>query len=166
MNNVNKVSNISAIEEFLNKIKKLETDKVYSVAKVSGNIDANRVYISRLADSGYIVKYSRGYFYKPSSSTPYKKSDTTIALNKKIFVNDLFWSVKDGFKVNANELIKAYLIDYSDDDLMALYSLFGYKRVLGDCLRIYKYRTDANYKKIRKILERFERWRLDDKRDK
>ncbi len=165
MNNTIERKILSAKEEILNKIKKLETDTIYSVAKITKNSDANRVYISRLADSGHIVKSSRGCFYKPSNNTPYKKSNITIPLNKNIFVNDLFWSVKSGFKVNANELIKAYLIDWLEDDLMALYSLFGYKRVMGDCLKIYKNRTNMNYKKIRKILERFEQWRMDDKRN-
>lgn len=156
---------ISAIEELLIKIKKLQVDKIYLVSKITNNSDKNRVYLSRLADKGIVVKISKGYFYKPTSMTLYKKSDITIPLQKSIFVNDLFWSVGDGFKVNANELIKAYLLNPTEDDLMALYSLFGYKRLLHDCLKLYKVRTNSDYKKIRVILERFEKWRLDDKRN-
>lgn len=154
---------LSATEELLIKIKKLQVDKVYSVSQITNNSDKNRVYLSRLADKGVIVKVSKGYFYKPTSMTLYKKSDITVPLQKSIFVNDLFWSVGNGFEVNANTLIKAYLLNPTEDDLMALYSLFGYKRLLHDCLKLYKVRTNREYKKIRAILERFEKWRLDDK---
>ena len=164
MENTSKTKNISSMDKILNKIKKLEVDKVYSVLKITNNIDANRVYISRLADSGYIIKSSRGYFYKPLNRVPYRKSDKIIPLNKKIFSNDLFWSVGDGYEIDSDELIKAYLVDWCEDDLMALYSLFGYKRIIKDSLKLYKHRGDPNYKKIRIILERFDKWRLDDKR--
>ncbi len=153
----------SAIDKILKKIKKLEVDKIYSVVQITNNIDANRVYISRLADSGYIVKSSRGYFYKPLNRILYKKADKTIPLNKKLFSNDLFWSVRDGFHIESSALIEAYLLDWCEDDLMALYSLFGYKRIIKDTLKLYKNRTDPNYKRIREILERFEKWRLDDR---
>ena len=163
MNNTIKSKRISGTEKLLNKIKKLQVDKIYSVTKISNKNNQNRVYISRLADKGVIVKVSKGYFYKPTNKTLYKKSNTTVPLQKSIFVNDLFWSVGDGFEVNSDELIKRYMLNPTEDDLMALYSLFGYKRLLHDCLKLYKVRTNIEYKKIRAILERFEMWRLDDK---
>lgn len=162
MNNMHKTSNLSASEEILNKIKKLKVDKLYSYSSLGEADDKKRVYLSRLADKGTIVKVGRGEFYKPTNKTLFKQSDKIIPLNKSLFVNDLFWSVSDGFKINADELIKAYLIDYSEEDLMGLYSLFGYKRLLNESLKLYKKRTDKKYQKIREILIRFERWRLND----
>jgi hypothetical protein len=162
MNNIYKTSNLSASEEILNKIKKLKVDKLYSYSSLGKPDDKKRVYLSRLADKGTIVKAGRGKFYKPTNKTLFKQSDKIIPLNKSLFVNDLFWSVSDGFKINADELIKAYLVDYSEEDLMGLYSLFGYKRLLNESLKLYKKRTDKKYQKIREILMRFEKWRLND----
>jgi hypothetical protein len=156
-----KSTKISA--ELLKKIKKLKSDEIYPTSVISVGIDKDRVYISRFADCGEIIKVKRGFFYKPSNKTIYKKSNKTIPLNKSIFNNDMFWSVKDGFEVNADELIRVYLKNYSEEDLMALYTLFGYKRLLSECLVIYKKRTDENYKRIRKILEKLDQWRINDK---
>jgi len=89
-----------------------------------------------------------------------------IPLDKTLFANDLFWSVKDGFKIETKKLIQAYLSQYSEGDIMGLYSLFGYKRVLSDALKLYKKRTNKDYQKIRDILQRIEIWRFDDKRDR
>jgi len=164
MKNNNKTTMPSAFIDILNKIKKLKTDTLYPIAKVTKNSDSARVYISRLADRGEIVKAKRGFFYKPTGKTLYKESDRTIVLDKSLFVNDLFWSVKDGFEINAADLIKAYLKNYTEEDLMGLYTLFGYKRLIRESLKLYKKRDDIAYKKIREILERFELWRLDDKR--
>jgi len=154
----------SLSEQILKKIKKLKVDTIYSTASLGSADDKVRVYISRLADRGVIVKCGRGKFYKPTSKTIYKKSNKYITLNKSIFTNDLFWSVSDGFKVESDGLIKAYLIDWNEDDLMALYSLFGYERLLSMSLKLYKVRINDNYKRIRKVLQRLEEWRLDDKR--
>ncbi len=163
MKRIAKNKSQSALDNILNKVKNLKNDIVYPITAITKNSDSNRVYVSRLADRGEIVKVKRGFFYKPTNKTLYKNSNLTIPLNKSIFTNDLFWSVKDGYEINAGDLIKAYLLDYTEDDLMALYSLFGYKRVLRDSLKIYKKRTNPDYKKIRDILERFEYWRLNDK---
>lgn len=163
MTNTNKSTNISDTVDILNKIKKLKTDTVYPIAQIAKNNDKSRVYLSRLADKGEIVKVKRGLFYKPTNKTLYKESNRTISLDKSLFVNDLFWSVKDRFEINAADLIKAYLIDYTEEDLMGLYTLFGYKRLVRDSLKIYKKRDNEAYKKIRNILERFEEWRLHDK---
>jgi hypothetical protein len=164
MKNVNKSTFISTRNELLKKIKKLEIDKIYPTSMMGSSNDKTRVYLSRLADSGCIIKTRRGYFYKPSNKTIYKRSDKIIPLNKSIFSNDLFWSVNDGFKIEADTLIDAYLKNWSEKDLMALYSLFGYSRLIERALKIYKKRSDENYKSIRSLLERFDRWRADDKR--
>lgn len=165
MKHIDKSTKISDLTDILNKIKKLKTDTVYPIAQIAKNNDKSRVYLSRLADKGEIVKVKRGLFYKPTNKTLYKESNRTISLDKSLFVNDLFWSVKDRFEINAADLIKAYLIDYTEEDLMGLYTLFGYKRLVRDSLKIYKKRDNEAYKKIRNILERFEEWRLHDKRD-
>ncbi|KIM09310.1 MAG: hypothetical protein KU28_01390 [Sulfurovum sp. PC08-66] len=165
MKNIAKSANISDFSELLKKIKKLKIDTLYPIAKLTAMSDKSRVYLSRLADSGEIVKPKRGYFYKPTNKTLYKASQRTIALDKSLFVNDLFWSVQDGFEINATTLIRAYLTDYTEEDLMGLYALFGYKRLLKECLKMYKKRDNETYQKIRTLLERFEAWRLHDKRD-
>jgi hypothetical protein len=165
MKHIDKSTKVSDLIDILNKIKKLKTDTVYPIAQIAKNNDKSRVYLSRLADKGEIVKVKRGLFYKPTNKTLYKESNRTISLDKSLFVNDLFWSVKDRFEINAADLIKAYLIDYTEEDLMGLYTLFGYKRLVRDSLKIYKKRDNEAYKKIRNILERFEEWRLHDKRD-
>ncbi len=165
MKNIQKSSNLSDTNNILKKIKKLETDTVYPITQIAQKNDSARVYLSRLADRGEILKIKRGFFYKPTNKTLYKESNRTIPLNKSLFVNDLFWSVKDGFEINATDLIRAYLIDFTEEDLMGLYTLFGYKRLIKESLKLYKKRTDESYRKIRSILERFEEWRLNDKRD-
>ena len=78
-----------------------------------------------------------------------KRAAKEITLNKKLFSNDLFWNVKDGFKIKIDTLLKAYLTDYTQDDLMGLYSLFGYRRLIEESLKLYGSRRDDNYKKIR-----------------
>ncbi len=165
MKNTQKSTESSASKEILNKIKKLKIDTLYPVGQIAKSSDQGRVYLSRLADRGEIIKVKRGFFYKPTNKTLYRASNRIVKLDKSLFVNDLFWSVKDGFAINADDLIKAYLLQYTEEDLMGLYTLFGYKRLLGESLKIYKKRTDGEYKKIRAILERFEEWRLHDKRD-
>lgn len=165
MKNANQSTCVSDASNILNKIKKLKIDTVYPIAQIAKNNDSTRVYLSRLADKGEILKVKRGYFYKPTNKTLYKESNRTIPLDKSLFVNDLFWSVKDGFEINTADLIKAYLINYTEADLMGLYTLFGYKRLVRDSLKIYKKRANEEYQKIRKILEQFEQWRLYDKRD-
>lgn len=165
MKNICKSTNLSNTRTILNKIKKLEADTVYPIAQIAQNNDSARVYLSRLADRGEILKIKRGYFYKPTGKTLYRESNRTIPLNKSLFINDLFWSVKEGFEINASDLIRAYLLNYTEEDLMGLYTLFGYKRLIKESLKLYKKRTDENYQKIRTILERFEKWRLNDKRD-
>lgn len=165
MKNSNKNTCLTDMNTILNKIKNLKTDTPYAIAQIAQKNDSARVYLSRLADRGEILKIKRGCFYKPSNKTLYKESNRTISLNKSLFVNDLFWSVKDGFEINASDLIRAYLIDFTEEDLMGLYTLFGYKRLMRENLKLYKKRTDESYRKIRSILERFEEWRLNDKRD-
>jgi hypothetical protein len=161
--NNNKVSNMDLI---LKKIKKIKKDIEYPTSYISNNLDSDRVYISRLADTGVIIKTKRGHFYKPSSRTIYKKSAKTIPISKSIFINDLFWSVRDGYEVEADTLIRTYLEQWCEEDLMALYKLFGYSRIIQESLKFYKKRTNENYKNIRKILEKFDKWRLDDTRNK
>lgn len=165
MKNIHQSTNSSDIDNILNKIKKLKVDTIYPVAQIARKNDSSRVYLSRLADRGEILKIKRGFFYKPTNKTLYKESNHTIPLDKSLFVNDLFWSVKDGFEINASDLIRAYLIDYTEEDLMGLYTLFGYKRLVRESLKIYKKRDNEAYQKIRTILERYEAWRLHDKRD-
>ena len=164
MKNIVKSAEISDVSTILRKIKKLKVDTPYSVAQFAQNDDKARVYLSRLADRGEIVKPQRGVFYKPTDKTLYKRSERTVKLDKSLFANDLFWSVKNGFLINADELIKAYLLEYSEEDLMGLYALFGYKRLVREALKIYKTRKSEEYRKIRALLERFEEWRLHDKR--
>ncbi len=164
MKNIVKSAEISDVSTILRKIKKLKVDTPCLVAQFANNDDKVRVYLSRLADRGEIVKPQRGVFYKPTDKTLYKRSSRTVKLDKSLFANDLFWSVKNGFLINADELIKAYLLEYSEEDLMGLYALFGYKRLVREALKIYKTRKSEEYKKIRALLERFEEWRLHDKR--
>ncbi len=90
-----------------------------------------------------------------------KRSSKELILNKKLFTNDLFWNVKDGFKIRTDTLLKNYLQNYSQDDLMGLYSLFGYTRLMEESLKLYKNRRDSNYQKIREMLMQFEKWRMD-----
>lgn len=149
----------------LTKIKKLKIDIEYPISNISNHKDSHRVYISRLADLGVIIKTKRGFFYKPSNKTIYKKSNKTIPINKTIFINDLFWSVRDGYKIQSDTLIRRYLEQWSEEDLMALYKLFGYSRIIEESLKLYKKRTNEDYKNIRKILEKFDKWRLDDNRN-
>ena len=165
MKTADRTKETSALKIILNKIKKLKIDNEYSTSVISNKLSSDSINISRLADAGEIVKTKKGFFYKPTNKTIFKKANKVITLNKSIFINDLFWSVKDGFEINADDMIEKYLLQWSEEDLMALYGLFGYKRLLSASLKIYKKRTDENYKKIRKILERFDRWRLDDKRN-
>lgn len=161
-----KVKNsLSKMDLIVKKIKKLKTDIEYPISNISNNIDSNRVYISRLADLGVIIKVKRGFFYKPSNKTIYKKSNKTIPINKTIFINDLFWSVRDGYEIQSDTLIRKYLEQWSEEDLMALYKMFGYSRIVAESLKLYKKRTNEEYKNIRKILEKFDKWRLDDARD-
>lgn len=163
MENSNNITNISLIEEILKKIKRLESDKIYSYKILNQNSDKLRVYISRLADRGIIVKTAYGRFYKPTRLTAIKRSTKEIELNKGLFTNDLFWNVKDGFKIKVSTLIRNYLKEYSEDDLMGLYSLFGYTRLIEESLKLYRSRRDEDYQKIREILMQFDRWRLDEK---
>lgn len=164
MKNIDKSTRILSATTILSKIKKLKVDTPYQIAQIAKNDDKARVYLSRLADRGEIVKLKRGVFYKPTNKTLYKKSDHTVKLDKSLFANDLFWSVRDGFEINADTLIKAYLQEHNEADLMGLYALFGYKRPIQEALKIYKKRDNEEYKKIRAVLERFEKWRLYDKR--
>lgn len=164
MKNIDKSTRILSATTILSKIKKLKVDTPYQIAQIAKNDDKARVYLSRLADRGEIVKPKRGVFYKPTNKTLYKNSDRTVKLDKSLFANDLFWSVRDGFEINANTLIKAYLQEHNEADLMGLYALFGYKRLVQEALKIYKKRDNEEYKKIRAVLERFEKWRLHDKR--
>jgi hypothetical protein len=161
MKNASYSTTISEFELILNKIKKLKIDTIYSF-KIFGDYDDKlRVYISRLADKGIIVKTGHGHFYKPTNMTAVKRSAKEIALDKKLFSNDLFWNVRDGFKIKTDTLIKDYLRNFTEDDLMGLYSLFGYSRLLEESLKLYKSRRDPNYQKIRNILMRFEKWRME-----
>lgn len=118
------------------------------------------MYISRLADRGAIVKVGHGCFYKPTNMVAIKRSSKELILNKKLFTNDLFWNVRNGFKIKTDTLLKNYLQNYSQDDLMGLYSLFGYTRLMEESLQLYKSRRDADYQKIREILMQFEKWRM------
>jgi hypothetical protein len=161
MTNHNIQPTISDFDKILKKVKKLKTDTTYPYSVFGSSSDKLRVYISRLADRGVIVKVSRGYFYKPNNKTVIKLSDKEISLDKSLFVNDMFWNVKDGFKIKTEHLITTYLQNYSHDDLMALYSLFGYSRLLNETLKLYKNRQNPHYKKIREMLIQFETWRLD-----
>ena len=147
------------IEEILKKIKKLKIDTLYTYRAIGGSDDRTRVYVSRLADRGAIVKAGRGRFYKPSRKFPVKPSAKRIPLDKSLFANDLFWSVRDGFEIETSTLIESYLKHYTEEDLMGLYALFGYTRLMKEALKLYKSRNDPDYRKIREILTRFERAR-------
>lgn len=160
MENINNISQLSDFQEILKKTKKLKKDTIYSYRVFGNPSDKLRVYISRLADRGVIVKVGRGQFYKPNNMVAVKRSSRELVLNKKLFTNDLFWNVKDGFRIRTDTLLKGYLQNYSQDDLMGLYSLFGYTRLLEESLRLYKNRRDPDYQKIREILMQLERWRI------
>lgn len=151
---------MSEFDKILRKVKKLKSDTIYSYKVFDMQSDKLRVYISRLADRGIIVKSGRGRFYKPAQRVYVKRSMKEIPLNKKLFSNDLFWNVKDGFRIKVDTLLKAYLRNYTQDDLMGLYSLFGYTRLVEESLKLYKDRRDKNYQKIRETLMQFERWRM------
>lgn len=161
MKNIDNYSVSSDFEQILKKNKNLKKDTIYPYQILGKPSDKFRVYISRLADRGVIVKVGRGYFYKPTSMVAVKRSAKEVILNKKLFTNDLFWNVRDGFKIKTDTLIKNYLQNYSQDDLMGLYSLFGYTRLMEESLRLYKNRKNPDYQKIREMLIQFEKWRMD-----
>jgi len=153
---------VSVSSEILKKIKNLFIDKEYSYSALGNMNSVSRTYVSRLSDRGEIVKLGNGKFYKPSSKVLVRKSTKLIKLDKSLFENDLFWSVSNGFEIKTDELIKAYLENWSERDLSGLYALFGYKRLLGDTYKMYKDRNNENYKNIKKILLKFENWRYND----
>lgn len=157
----NKITVELNFKEILKKTKSLKSDTIYPYQVFGTPSDKLRVYISRLADRGVIVKVGRGRFYKPKNMVAIKRSMKETSLNKKLFSNDLFWNVRDGFKVKTDTLLKAYLQNYTQDDLMGLYSLFGYSRLIEESLKFYGNRRDPNYQKIREILMQFEKWRMD-----
>ena len=161
MKNINNSSVLLDFEQILKKIKKLKKDTVYSYKIFDTYSDKLRVYISRLADRGVIVKVGKGRFYKPTNMVAVKRSSQELILNKKLFRNDLFWNVRDGFKIKTDTLLKNYLQNYTQDDLMALYALFGYTRLIEESLKLYKSRRDSNYQKIREMLMQFEKWRVE-----
>lgn len=161
MKNTNNTSLSLGFEEILKKTKSLKTDTLYLYQVFGTSNDKLRVYISRLADRGVIVKIRRGEFYKPKQMVSVKRSMKEVSLNKKLFSNDLFWNVKDGFKIKTDTLIKGYLQNYTQDDLMGLYSLFGYTRLIEESLKLYGDRKNIDYQKIRKILIQFEKWRME-----
>ena len=161
MKNINNDSLLSDFEQILKKNKSLKKDTIYPYQILAKPSDKLRVYISRLADRGIIVKVGRGYFYKPTGMVAVKRSAKEVILNKKLFTNDLFWNVRDGFKIKTDTLLKNYLQNYSQDDLMGLYSLFGYTRLMEESLRLYKNRRNPDYQKIREMLIQFEKWRMD-----
>jgi hypothetical protein len=161
MKNYDRVSELSGFDRILKKIKKLKSDTIYPRSLLGGSSDKLRVYISRLADRGVIVKAGRGYFYKPTRRVAVKRSQREIILNKKLFTNDLFWNVRDGFQVKTDTLIKSYLQNYTQNDLMGLYSLFGYTRLVEESLKLYGNRNDVDYQKIREMLLQFEEWRME-----
>jgi hypothetical protein len=161
MNNANNTPSITDFGQILKKIKSLKKDTVYPYRILANPSDKLRVYISRLADKGIIVRVDRKHFYKPSNMVAVKRSAKEVILNKNLFTNDLFWNVKDGFKIKTETLLKNYLQNYSQDDLMGLYSLFGYTRLMEESLKLYKSRRDPDYQKIKEILMQFEKWRID-----
>ncbi len=161
MKNINNDLELSDFEQILKKNKNLKKDTIYPCQILGKPSDKLRVYISRLADRGIIVKVGRGYFYKPTGMVAVKRSTKEVRLNKKLFTNDLFWNVRDGFKIKTDTLLKNYLQNYSQDDLMGLYSLFGYTRLMEESLRLYKNRRNPDYQKIREMLMQFEKWRMD-----
>jgi len=158
-----KATKLSGFELILKKVKKLKTDTIYTYGvfrDLRVNPDKLRTYISRMADRGVIIKTSRGHFYKPRNLTPVKRATREVKLNKKLFGNDLFWNVKDGFPLQTETLLHAYLTRYTRDDLMGLYLLFGYTRLVEESLKLYKKRTDSHYQKIRRVLMEFEKLRM------
>ena len=158
-----KMTELSGFELILKKVKKLKTDTIYTYRVFKGlpiTPDKLRAYISRLADRGIIIKTVRGHFYKPKNLTPVKRATRKVKLNKKLFGNDLFWNVKDGFPLQTGTILHAYLTHYTRDDLMGLYLLFGYTRLVEESLRLYKKRTNPHYQKIRQILTEFEKLRM------
>ena len=161
MKNIKNNSVLSDFEKILKKNKSLKKDTIYPYQILGKPSDKLRVYISRLSDRGVIVKVGRGYFYKPTGMVVVKRSAKEVILNKKLFTNDLFWNVRDGFKIKTDTLLKNYLQNYSQDDLMGLYSLFGYTRLMEESLRLYKNRRNPDYQKIREMLMQFEKWRMD-----
>ena len=160
MNNIKNSTLTTSFKEILKKTKSLKVDTDYTFSIYGKSSDTLRVYLSRLADRGIIVKTARGHFYKPTNLVAVKRSAKEVKLNKSLFTNDLFWNVKDGFKIKTNLLIHEYLKNYSQDDLMGLYSLFGYTRLVDESLTLYKNRRDTDYQAIRKMLIQFEQWRL------
>ena len=161
--NSTQIENISLTDSILKKIKRLNTQKVYAYS-VIGNIGPKeRALMSRLADRGEIVKHSRGKFFKPGKSV-YKSSDRTVAINKSMFTNDLFWSVGNGAEVSVDTLIIRYIEVPRFKDISALYHLFGYKRVLATALKHYKSRNDERYMLVRKELEKCAQWSMHDLR--
>jgi len=161
MENINNTSFSTDFKTILKKNKSLKKDTIYPYRILAKPSDTLRVYISRLADKGIIVKVGHGRFYKPTSMVAVKRSTKEVTLNKKLFTNDLFWNVKDGFKIKTDTLLKNYLQHYSQDDLMGLYSLFGYTRLMEESLKLYKNRRNTDYQKIREMLMQFEKWRMD-----
>jgi len=160
MKNTNNGSLSLCFEQILKKTKSLKSDTVYPYQVFGATGDKIRVYISRLADRGVIVKTGRGKFYKPKQMVSVKRSMKEVPLNKKLFSNDLFWNVRDGFNIKTDTLLKGYLQNYTQDDLMGLYSLFGYTRLLEESLKLYGNHRDANYQNIREMLMQFEKWRM------
>jgi hypothetical protein len=160
MKNISITSVSTDFNKILKKNKSLKKDTIYTYQIFGEPSDKLRVYISRLADRGAIIKIGRGRFYKPTNMVAVKRSSKELILNKKLFTNDLFWNVKDGFKIKTETLLKNYLQNYSQDDLMGLYSLFGYTRLIEESLKLYKNRRNSDYQKIREMLIQFEKWRM------
>lgn len=161
MKNINNSTVSTDFDRILNKTKSLKSDTIYPYQVFGSSSDKLRVYISRLADRGIIVKTGRGKFYKPKQMVAVKRSMKEVPLNKKLFSNDLFWNVRDGFKIKTDTLLRGYLQSYTQDDLMGLYSLFGYTRLIEESLKLYGNRKDTNYQRIREMLMQFEQWRVD-----
>ena len=88
MKNTNNNSLSLYFEEILKKTKNLKSDTVYPYQVFGATGDKLRVYISRLADRGIVVKTGRGLFYKPSKMVVVKRSMKEIPLNKKLFSKD------------------------------------------------------------------------------
>ena len=151
---------LSDFEQILKKTKSLKSDTIYPYKIFGSTGDKLRVYVSRLADRGIIVKAGRGKFYKPKQMVSIKRSMKEVSLNKKLFTNDLFWNIRDGFIIKTDTLLKGYLQNYTQDDLMGLYSLFGYTRLIEESLKLYGNRRNADYQRIREILMQFEKWRM------
>ena len=161
MNNI-QPENRSLTDGLLKKIKRLNTQKIYAYSVIGNVGPKERAYISRLADRGEIVKHSRGKFFKPGKSV-YKFSDKSIAINKAMFTNDLFWSVGNGAEVKVDTLITRYIEVPRFKDISALYHLFGYKRVLAIALKHFKSRNDERFMLVRKELEKCAQWSMNDK---